>query len=218
MKKSFAVFGLGRFGGTILKEFYSMGIDAVAVDKDEAKVNEHRNHATHVFCANAIDEDVLNHIGIRNVDHAFIFFGDDLQSSILLSMILKEMGVSRVWTKAQNDNHSKVLEKIGVDRVIQPERDLAKSMVRHMVSGKIIDFIEMSKDHSMVGIVVTKKLDCCSFSELNIHENYGCTVVGIQRHGTFMISPSAEETIYKDDVLIVIGDNKDLARFERERV
>lgn len=218
MKKSFAVFGLGRFGGTIVKEFYNIGIDVVAVDKDETKVNEHMNYATHVFCTNAVDETVLKQMGIHNVDHAFVSFGDDLQASILTSMLLKEMGVAKVWTKAQNEYHSKVLGKIGVDRVIQPEREVAKRMVRHIVSDKIIDFIELSKDYSMVEIVATSKLDYCSFSELNVHAKYGCTIVGIQRHGCFIVSPSAEEVIYKDDVLIIIGDNKDIARFEREGV
>lgn len=216
--KSFAVFGLGRFGGTIVKEFYEIGVEVVAIDKDKAKVNDHMNYATHAVCANAIDETVLNQLGVRNVDHAFVSFGDDIQSSILTSLLLKEIGVRKVWTKAQNDYHAKVLEKIGVDRVIHPERDVAKRIARHIVSDKMIDFIELSKDYSMVEIVATKKLDRCSFSELDVRANYGCTIVGIQRHGTFIVAPSAEEVIYKDDVLIVIGHNKDITRFEEEGV
>jgi trk system potassium uptake protein len=218
MKKVFAVFGLGRFGGTIVKEFHDMGMEVVAIDKDESKVNEYMNYATHAVCANAIDETILNQLGIRNVDHAFVSFGDEIQSSILTSLLLKEMGVRKVWSKAQNDSHAKVLEKIGVDKVIHPERDMAKRIAHLIISDKMIDFIELSKDYSMVEIVATQKLDRCSLSDLQVRANYGCTIVGIQRHGKFIISPSADEVIYKDDVLIVIGHNQDILRFEEEGV
>ncbi|USK57823.1 TrkA family potassium uptake protein (plasmid) [Cytobacillus solani] len=217
-KKSFAVFGLGRFGGTIVKEFYEMGIEVIAIDKDDAKVNEYIQYATHAVCVDVIDETILSQLGIRNVDHAFVSFGDNLQSSILTSLILKEIGVPQVWAKAQNDYHSKVLEKIGVDRVIHPERDVAKRIAHHIVTEKMIDFIELSKDHSMVEILATKKIYGCSLGELNVRANYGCTIVGIQRHGSFIVSPSAEEVINKDDILIVIGHNNDISLFEKEGV
>lgn len=214
--KSFAVFGLGGFGGTIVKEFFDMGIEVVAIDKDEEKVNEHMTYATHAVCANAIDETVLNQLGVRNVDHALVSFGDDIQSSVLTSLMLKEIGVPKVWAKAQNEYHAKVLEKIGVDKVIQPERDVAKRIAHYIVTDKMIEFIELSKEHSMVEIVATPKLYGRSLGELDIRANYGCTIVGIQRNGSFIVSPSAEEIINKDDVLIVIGHNNDIALFEEE--
>ncbi|MGG3571495.1 TrkA family potassium uptake protein [Bacillus gobiensis] len=218
MKKLFAVFGLGRFGSTLVKEFYEMGIEVLAVDKDETRVSEYMQFATHAVCANAIDETVLQKLGVRNVDLAFVSFGDDMQSSILTSLLLKEIGVTKVWAKAQDENHSKVLEKIGVDRVIHPERDVAKRIAHHIVTDKMIDFIELSKDFSIVEIIATKKVDQQSLEDLNIRANYGCNIVGIQRDGKFIVSPSAEEAIYKDDVLIVIGNNKDIERFEKEGV
>ncbi|MBU5211200.1 potassium channel family protein [Heyndrickxia oleronia] len=217
-RKSFAVFGLGRFGGTLVKEFHDMDIEVIAIDKNEEKVNDYMNLATFAVCADVIDETILNHLGIRNVDHAFVSFGDNMQSSILTSMLLKEIGVPQVWAKAQNDYHSKVLKKIGVDRVIHPERDVAKRIAHHIVSDKMIDFIELSKDHSMVEIVATKKIDGCSLGELDIRANYGCTIVGIQRNGSFVISPSAEEVVTINDVLIVIGSNKDISLFEKKGV
>ncbi|GED66102.1 potassium channel family protein [Lysinibacillus fusiformis] len=214
MKKSFAVFGLGRFGGTIVKEFHNMGIEVIAIDKDEVKVNEYMNYATQTFCANAIDETTLIQLGIRNVDHAFVSFGRDIESSILITLLLKEIGVKKVWAKAQNEYHSKALKKIGVDKVIHPERDVARRIARHIVSDKMIDFIELSKDYSIVEIVVKKKLIYKSLGELNVRAKFGCTIVGIQRQGTFIVSPTAEEVINKEDVLIIIGHNSDIARFE----
>lgn len=214
--KSFAVFGLGGFGGTMVKEFFGMGVEVIAVDKDEQKVNEYMTYTTHAVCADAIDETVLKQLGVRNVDHALVSFGDDIQASILTSLLLKEIGVPKVWAKAQNEYHAKVLEKIGVDKVIQPERDVAKRIAHYIVTDKMIDFIELSKEHSMVEIVATLKLYGRSLGELNVRANYGCTIVGILRNGSFIVSPAAEEIIKKDDVLIVIGHNDDIALFEEE--
>lgn len=218
MIKSFAIFGLGRFGSTLVSEFHKMNIDVIAVDKDKVKVDEYMNYATQAVCADAIDIVVLNQLGIRNVDHAFVSFGDDMLSSILASLLLKEIGVSKVWTKAQNELHAKVLERIGVDRVIHPERDVAKRIAHHIVSDKMIDFIELSKQHSIVEIIATNKLNNRSLEELDIRANYGCNIVGIQRQGAFIISPSSEETIYTGDILIIIGHNEGIERFEKEGV
>ncbi|MGZ9868726.1 potassium channel family protein [Priestia endophytica] len=218
MKKLFAVFGLGRFGSTLVKEFYNMGIEVLAVDTDESRVSEHANYATHAVCPSSIDETVLRKLGVGNVDHAFVSFGNDMQTSILTSLLLKDIGVRKVWAKAQNEYHSKVLEKIGVDRVIHPERDVAKRIAHHITSDKMIDFIELSKEYIIVEIVATNKLDYHSLEELNVQSEYGCNIVGIQRHGRFMVAPAAEEIIYKDDVLIVMGHNQDIARFEKEGV
>lgn len=218
MKKSFAVFGLGRFGGTIVKEFHEMGMEVVAIDKDEQKVNEYMDYVTHAVCIKGSDETILKQLGIHHVDHAFVSFGDEIQSSILTSLLLKEIGVHKVWTKAQNDSHAKVLEKIGVDKVIHPERDMAKRIAHLIVSDKMIDFIELSRDYSMVEIIATQKLDQRSLRDLQVRAIYGCTIVGIQREGRFIISPAAEEVIYKDDVLIVIGNNRDILHFEEDGV
>ena len=111
-----------------------------------------------------------------------------------------------------------MLEKIGVDRVIHPERDVAKRIAHHITSDKMIDFIELSREYSIVEIVATNKLDHHSLEELDVRAEYGCNIVGIQRHGRFMVAPAAEEIIYKDDILIVMGHNQDIARFEKEGV
>lgn len=215
MKKSFAVFGLGRFGGTMVKELHDMNIEVMAVDKNEEKVQEYTDYATYAMCANAIDETFLNRIGVRNVDHAFVSFGNDLEASILTSLILKEMGIPKVWAKAKNDEHAKVLSKIGVDRVIHPERDVAKKITKHIISDKMIDFIELSDTYSMVEIVATKKIANKTFGKLETRAKYGCTVIGMQRGSDFIISPSLDEVIRQGDVLIMIGKNKDIERFEK---
>lgn len=216
MDKSFAVFGLGRFGGTLVKAFHESGIEVIAVDKDEDKIKAYSDLATYAVRISQIDETTLNDMGVRNVNHAFVSFGDDLQASILASLLLKDMGVPKVWTKSQNAHHTKVLEKIGVDRVIQPSHDVAKRIAKHIVSDKMIDFIELSDRYSIVEIEATPKIDGLTLQKLNLRVRYGCTIVGIQRGTEFNISPPVDEVIHEGDTLIIIGRNDDIDRFEKE--
>jgi trk system potassium uptake protein len=217
-KKNFAVFGLGRFGGSLVKELYEIDVEVLAVDKSLEKVNEYSRYATHAIQANAIDESMLKQLGIRNFDLVFVSFGDDIEASILTSLLLKELGVPKVWAKAQNDYHHKVLEKIGVDRVIHPERDMAKRIAHHIISEKLIDYIELSDEYSIVEVVCSEKLHNKTLSDLNLRTKYGCNLVGIQRGKEIVMSPNINEGLFKGDILIVAGHNEDLHRFEEEGV
>ena len=140
--------------------------------------------------------------------------GDDIESSILTSLLLKEMGIKQVWVKATNKYHQKVLEKIGVDRIIQPERDMAKRVAHHVVSDKIFDYIELSNNHSIVELFASKKVSNKSLTDLDLRAKYGCTLIGIQRDGDIIISPPADEIIRLGDLLIILGRNEDIHRFE----
>ena len=177
MKKQFVVIGLGRFGGSIVEEFSTLGVDVLAIDKDEDNINKISEYATHAVQANATDEATLNSLGIRNFDHAIVSMGDDIESSILTSLLLKEMGIKQVWVKATNKYHQKVLEKIGVDRIIQPERDMAKRVAHHVVSDKIFDYIELSNNHSIVELFASKKVSNKSLTDLDLLAKYCCTLI-----------------------------------------
>ncbi|MGM0875420.1 MAG: potassium channel family protein [Bacillota bacterium] len=216
MKKQFAVFGLGRFGGSLVKEFHELGIEVLAIDKSEEKVQKYSAYATHAVRANAMDETILKQLGVRNVDHAFVSFGDDIEASILTSLLLKELEIPQVWAKAQNDYHQKVLDKIGVNRVIHPERDMAKRIAHHIISEKMIDYIELSREYSMVEVVATKKLNNKTLLDLDIRSKFGCNIVGIQRGEDICVSPGADEKIALGDVLLIIGKNKDISHFEED--
>ncbi|MBM7583544.1 trk system potassium uptake protein TrkA [Bacillus pakistanensis] len=218
MNKQFAVFGLGRFGGSLVKEFYHLGVEVLAVDIDEEKVSYYSDYATHAVLANGIDELTLKQLGLRNIDLAFVSFGENIESSILTSLLLKEIGVPQVWAKAHNDYHSKVLYKIGVDRVIHPERDMAKRIAHHIISKKIIDYIELSKEFSIAEVVATNKLHNKSLLDLDIRARFGCNIVAYQRGGEIVVTPLAEDVIKEGDILIVIGRNEDITRFDKKGV
>jgi trk system potassium uptake protein len=216
--KQIAVLGLGRFGGSLVKEFHEIGIETLAVDKNIDLVNEYSSYATYAIQANTLDENTLKQLGIRNFDLVVVSFGDSIEASILTTLHLKEIGVKQVWAKAQNDYHHKVLEKVGADRIIHPERDMAKRVAHYVASEKIIDFIELSKEHSIVEIVASEKLAGKTLVQLDIRAKYGCSVVGIQRGEEVKVAPLAEVRIQKGDILIVIGHNSNLSHFEKHGV
>lgn len=188
------------------------------MDQDGEKVNRYSQFATHAVVANAINENHLKDLGLKNVDLAIVSFGGNIEASILTTLLLKDLGVKQVWVKALSENNQKVLEKIGADRVIHPEREMAKRIAHHVTSDKIIDFIELSKNHSIAEIISTKKVTDKTLKELNVSANYGCTIIGIQRGEQFIVSPSAEEIICPNDILIVLGHNQEILAFEDKGV
>jgi trk system potassium uptake protein len=212
----FAVFGLGRFGGSLVKELYQNGIEVLAVDIDQQKVDEYAKYAIHAVQLTNFDETSLQMLDITSFDHVFVSFGDNIEGSILLTLLLKEMGVKKVWAKASNDNHQKVLTKIGVDQVIHPERDMAKKIANYISSKSIIDYIELSSEHSIVEIIASPKIYNKTLQALDTRNRFGCNIIAIKRDGVVKISLIPNELILKGDILVVIGRKTAIQRFEDE--
>jgi trk system potassium uptake protein TrkA len=216
VKKSFAIIGLGRFGGSICRTLSNEGLEVLAIDRDEERVNEYAMIASHAVVGDTTDEACLKSLGIRNFDHVIVAIGDDIQSSILTTLILKELGVPHITAKAQNDYHEKVLLKIGADKVVHPERDMGRRIANNMASGNIVDYLELSAEHSIVEIVANGKISGYTIIELDIRKKYGLNIVAIKRGNDIIVSPQAKETLCLHDVLIVIGNDSDISRFERK--
>jgi len=215
-KKQFAVIGMGRFGSSVAKTLYGMDYEVLAIDRDENRTNEVAEMVTHAVTADSTDEDAMRAIGIRNFDVAVVAIGQDIQASILTTLILKEMGVPKIVAKAQNELHGKVLSKIGADEVIYPERDMGLRVAHHLISPNILDHIELSGDYGIVDLKAGPAMIGKNLRQLDIRNKYGCNVMGIRsKDGAMNISPSAEDLIRDGDVLVVVGKNEDLYRFER---
>jgi len=214
MKKQFAVIGLGRFGSSICNELMNLGMEVLAMDKSEERVNEFATIATQAVIADTVDESVLIKLGLRNFDHVIVAIGEDIQSSILTTLMLKEIGVKHVTAKAQNDYHEKVLRKIGADHVVHPERDMGKRMAHYIVSNNVLEYIELSDEYSIVEIRVNQHLVGQSLLSLNIRAEYGLNIVAIKRGEEIIVSPDPADPLQLDDVLIVIGADADINRFE----
>lgn len=216
MKKEFVVIGLGRFGGSICEELTKLGMDVLAIDKDEEIVNDYSNIVTHAVVGDATDETVLKSLGIRNFDHVIVAIGNDIQSSILTTLILKDLGVKKVTTKAINDYHEKVLVKIGADQVVHPERDMGRRLAHNLVSTNIHDYLELSDEHSIVEVSANEIIHGQSIIDLDVRARYGVNIVAIKRGKNIIVSPQASEVILKGDILIVIGSDDDIYRFEKK--
>ncbi|RLL45183.1 TrkA family potassium uptake protein [Oceanobacillus piezotolerans] len=215
MKKEFAVIGLGRFGGSICRELSNEGMPVLAIDKNEDRVNNFKNVASHAVILDSTDEEALKEIGISNFEHVIVAIGENIQASILTTVILKDLGVQRVTVKAQNDYHEKILNKIGADRVVHPERDMGKRLAHNFISSNILDYLELSDDHSIVEVKAGKKMVDKSLIDLDIRAQFGCNVVAIKQGKDINVSPQADALLREDDILIVIGADNDLSRFER---
>ncbi|WP_017185865.1 potassium channel family protein [Alkalibacillus haloalkaliphilus] len=217
-KRLYAVIGLGRFGGSICKELSREGMEVLAIDNDEEKVNEFKEVASHAVIADSTDEIALKDLGFRNIDHVIVAIGDNVHASILTTLIVKELGISTITVKAQNDYHEKVLEKIGADEIVHPERDMGRRIAHSIISSNILDYLELSDEHSVVEVKAGDKMDGETIIDLDIRARFGCNVVAIKRGKEINVSPMAHDVIEKGDIIIVIGSDKDIHRFEKALV
>ena len=218
MKRDFAVIGLGRFGGSVCRELSMEGMDVLAIDIDEDKVNEFKNIASYAVIADSTDEITLKELGIKNIDHVIVSIGDNIQASILTTVILTDLEIKKITVKAQSDYHEKILNKIGADQVVHPERDMGKRIAHNIISSNILDYLELSDEHSIVEVKAGRKMRGKTLIDLDIRANYGCNVVAIKRANDINVSPSADDILDQDDILIVIGADRDISRFEKHLV
>ncbi|BBH21634.1 potassium transporter Trk [Paenibacillus baekrokdamisoli] len=210
----FVVIGLGRFGSSLARELIQLGYEVLGVDKDEESVQEMSQVLTHAVIADATDEEVLRSLGVRNFDCGVIAIGDDIQASILTTILLKDLGVKQVVAKAMTELHGRVLEKIGVDRVIYPERDMGIRVAHQLVSPNLLDYIELSKEYTIAELAVPKCLNGVSLRELNPRARFGCSIVAINKPKGIIIAPEANDVLAEKDVMVVIGTNQQIEHFE----
>lgn len=211
MKKQIAVIGLGRFGVSLIEELTILGYDVLAIDIDSDKVNSVVNSCTHAVVADAMDEQALKSLGIRNFDVVVVAIGEHIQANILAAITLKELGVKKVVAKAKNNLHGKVLEKIGA-AVIFPERDMGKRLARMLVSQNIMDHIELSPHYSIMEFRAPVIYHGKSLDQLGVRKLMGITVLAIKRGEQVIVAPRATQVIDKDDVLVAVGKNADLEK------
>jgi len=210
--KQFIVLGLGRFGSAVATTLVELGHEVLGVDNDEEKVNDLKDKITQAVQADITEERALKELGVKNFDTAIVGIGSDLETSILVAMMLKEMGLKYIIAKAQNNLHAKVLEKIGVDKIVFPERDMGRRIASNLIIPNIKDYIELEPDYSIIEIKALPEFADNTLSELDLQSKYGINVLAIKRGNNFNISPRAKDVIKKDDFLIVIGETKKITK------
>ncbi len=215
MNKQFAVIGLGRFGSSVAKTLHSMGHQVLVIDPDDERVRAMVQFSTRAVAADATDEQVLRSLGVRNFDVVIVGIGGDIQASIMITLMLKELGVKYVVAKAQNEIHGKVLFRVGADRVVFPERDMGFRVAQNLISSNILEYIELSPDVGMIEIVAPSKIVGKELRQLDLRNRFNINVIALKHGDDVNITPRADDRIHEDDVLVVVGLKDDLKRFER---
>ena len=212
--KQYLVLGLGRFGMSIAKTLCELGQEVLAVDSDAELVNDIAPYVTQAMQLDATDEDVLATLGVNNFDAAIVSIGQNTRDSILVCVILKELGVPYLIAKANDDLHAKVLRKIGADRVIFPERDMGARVARSILTPNVLDLMNLSDDYQIIEIRVPSKWVGNSIIGLNVRRHYGLNILAIHRQERFLVSPAPDMLFASGDTLLVMGKKEDIERLE----
>jgi trk system potassium uptake protein TrkA len=217
-RKQFGVIGLGRFGSAMATTLVELGHDVVGIDGDEGRVQELADLITHAVQLDATDAKALRAAGIQDVDVAVVSIGEHIESSLLVVMLLHELGVKTIVAKAVTPLHGRILEKLGVSRVVFPEREMAIRVAHSLVMPSAVDYIELSRDFSIVELPAPDAFVGQTLKQLELRPRYGLTLIAIKRQDgatgrvVTNISPTADEMIRRGDVLALLGANDRLNR------
>lgn len=206
MKQTYAIIGLGRFGGALLQTLIANGQDVMGIDINEENVNDYRDIATQVVVADAQEDDVLRKLDVASFDHVIIAIGHNMQASILATINAKDLGAKNVIAKAENHTHLRVLTKIGADVVVQPEREMGERVARKLLAPNMLNFIELSDDYSMAEIqIVNPAFYGRSIKDLNIRKKFGLNVIAVRHANEVIVAPEASYTLQEKDIVSVVG-------------
>jgi trk system potassium uptake protein TrkA len=211
-RKSFAVIGMGRFGQSVVEELIHREADVLVIDKNPDRIAQMSKIATHAVTLDSTDTVSLKEVGIQSIDHVVVAIGKDLQSSILTTLVLKELGVARVTVKVQNSDHLKIVKQLGADEIIQPEQQSGKRLASKIISNNVLDYIDLNDTHSFIVVNATKKIIKSSVINLDVRNKFNINIVAIRRSGDILI-PTPTSTIVDGDQLLLIGSNIDLEKF-----
>lgn len=212
--KQFLVLGLGRFGTSVARTLCELGQEVLAVDADEDLVNDIAPYVTQAMRLDATDEDALNSLDASSFDVAIVSIGQNTRDSILISVLLKELGIPYLVAKANDDLHAKVLRKIGVDRVVFPERDMGARLARNLLTPNVLELMELSDDYQIIEIKVPAKWVGGSLIGLNVRRRHGVNILAIYRQDRFLVSPAPDMLFEADDTLLVLGKRDDIDRLD----
>lgn len=214
--KRVVVIGLGIFGFHIAKELYESGMEVIAIDKSKEVIQKIKDFSSKAVVADAREKEVLESIGIREEDIVIVSFGEDLSSSTLLTLHLKELNVKRIIVKAPNEDHKRILQKVGATEVIIPEREMAGKVAKSLISPNVIDYIPISEDYNISEIAPPASFIGKSIAELNLRNRYHIEVIAIRDvlSDKITLVPLASSVIKDSDILVVIGKEPDIKKIK----
>ena len=218
MRKQYAVFGLGSFGESVAVTLQELGCEVVVVDNHMERIEDISPYVSYAVQADIEDPEVIRSLGARNLDGVVVAVADDMEASIMATLVSKEIGVPYVLAKAKNELHAKVLKKIGADSIIFPEKEIGQSVARNLVSGEFVDWISLSPDYSITEIQVPEKWIGKSLSEIDVRRTKDVNVVGVRIGEKIQVTIDPEEPLQEEMMLIMIGSNEALEKFGEKQV
>lgn len=212
MNRSYAVFGLGRYGKAVAKELVESGAEVLAVDRSQEIVNGAAAEIPYCRCADVTEPEALKRLGISNIDVVVIAMATHLEASVMAALLCKEMGVKTVIAKCADQMNGKILSKVGADRVMLPEEESGVRLAKNLLSSGFVDIIELSKDVSMLELAVRPEWAGKNLIELNLRKKYAINIVAVIRDGEVEAGVDPEEPLAASMRLIVIANPAKLSR------
>ncbi len=212
-KKTYAVFGLGRYGYAVAKELCANGEEVLAVDINEEKINNAAADIPYCKCADVTDPETIRQLGISNIDVVIITMATHLEASVMAAMLCKEVGVKTVIAKCSSEMNCRILEKVGADRVIFPESESGIRLAKNLLSSGFVDILDLSDDASMIELEVRPEWVDKSLKELNLRKKYSINIVAIIENDKVVVNIDPEKPLKKEMSMIVIADTARLAKF-----
>jgi trk system potassium uptake protein TrkA len=224
-KKQFAIIGLGTFGYNVAVELAKKDMQVLAIDNNGEIVNRIDRLVTQALVADAADEKAMEDAGVADCDSVVISIGGNIETSILSTLVVKELGVKNVIVKSSSHWHSRVVAKLGVDTVVYPEFEMAKKLVDNIVMPNILEQIELSKDYNLVEVIAPEEIWGKTIKNSNVRNNYGVNIIAVRKRIPIIddngqsdikeevnMMPGPDDEINQNDILVVIGSEKSLAK------
>lgn len=214
MKKTYAVFGLGRYGIAVARELVNNGAEVIAVDCDERIVNAAADELPICKCADITDPEVIRQLGISNVDVVIVAMANNLEASVMAVTLCKEIGVKTVIAKSGNEMHQKILKRVGADKVVFPENESGIRLAKNLLSSGFVDMVSLAKNVSVIELEVKPDWVGKNLIELHLRKKYSINVVAIRKDDAVSVDIDPHAPLQAEDKLIVIANTEKLAKFK----
>ena len=214
MKRQFVVFGVDRFGASVARTLENNGVQVIAVDSDPERIQAIADDVSYAMTADVEDPEAVSELGLKNVDGAVISMVEHMEASVITAMVCMEMGIKEVFARASNQMHGKILEKIGVTKVVYPEQEMGERMGRYIAALDFMDWISLSPDFSLVEAVMQPEWVGKTLADLNLRSKFGLNVVGIRKGEQIDMRFDPHEKLTEQMILYVIGSNEDLRKIQ----
>ncbi len=210
VKRQYAIFGAGKFGKSIALTLQELGSDVILVDRDPEVVQELADSVSYAICSDVDDPEIFENLGMHNVDCAIIAITENLEASIVTTMMCREMGIPRIIAKAKNEMHEKILKSVGAHKVLFPEVEMGRRMAKYLAADNFMDWIELSPKYSLVEMETPQEWGGKTLAQLQVRERHKVNVIGIKDGDQVSVSLNPHEPLRLGTVLILVGENEDL--------